>query len=143
MLEDFFASLNTVIPLYEEASFRKLYDRHYSADPPTSAEWYASLNTVLAIGSLMAGQKEEAKEIMPNTDDISQNVSWRYFRNACSVFTDLLFKSRNLLAVQALIGMVRPSLNRSFELLTSSGFCSGLVSRRRGSIYPYRYRCPA
>jgi hypothetical protein len=69
--------------------------------------WYASLNTVLALGSallresLVNGQRRSMIEF-----DFTQGVSWMYFRNASSKFTDLLFKAGDIMAIQAILCMV-------------------------------------
>jgi hypothetical protein len=43
-------------------------------------------------------------------------LSWRFFQNANSVLTDILFASNELMAVQAVIGMVCLSLLVGFKL---------------------------
>ena len=71
------------------------------------AAWYASLNIVLALGSailhqsLVDGQRRSMIEF-----EFTQGVSWMYFRNASSKFTDLLFKAGDIMAIQAILCMV-------------------------------------
>jgi hypothetical protein len=71
------------------------------------AAWYASLNIVLALGSvilhksLVDGQRSSMIEF-----DFTQGISWIYFRNASSKFTDLLFEAGDIMAIQAILCMV-------------------------------------
>ncbi|KAI9730852.1 MAG: hypothetical protein M1834_005570 [Cirrosporium novae-zelandiae] len=102
----FFGSINTAIPLFDQASFLQLYEKQYSSDPPRGAAWYASLNIVFAIGSMALALGEQGSTPEPVAQDQIEPWSfWEYCRNAYSVFTELLFTSHNMLAVQALLGM--------------------------------------
>lgn len=98
---------NPIFPVHEENRFRGLYERQYSLNPPVGAAWYASLNTVLALGSailhntLVDGQRHSMMEF-----DFIQGVSWMYFRKASSKFTDLMFKAGDIMAIQAILCMV-------------------------------------
>ncbi|KAL4805909.1 fungal-specific transcription factor domain-containing protein [Aspergillus unguis] len=116
----FFESLNTLIPLYDERLFRALYDRQYSSDPETDVAWYASFNIVLAVGSMMSSQTQVHP---PGPADFESDDTWQYFRHACSVFTDLLFTSRRLMAVQALLAMAF-----IFDMLLDSESASTVVA---------------
>jgi hypothetical protein len=90
----------------------ELYEQQYSETPPSGAGWYASLNIVLAIGSLTAaiGDRDSTPESAVHHSD-NQAEQWgfeRFFKNACSVFTELVFTTHNILDVQALLGIVCP-----------------------------------
>jgi hypothetical protein len=100
---DFFVSYNSIFPLFDRVSFNEKYDLQYSGNPPDGSAWYASLNIVLCIGCLLL-QVRSQKD--PNI--IPEEQIWnKYFRNASSCFLDLLFDDGSLLAIQALVGMVR------------------------------------
>lgn len=69
--------------------------------------WYATLNTVLALGSAILHESlVERHSCCVIECDFTQGVSWMYFRNASSKFTDLLFKTGDIMAVQAILCMV-------------------------------------
>jgi hypothetical protein len=95
------------VPLFDHETFKALYERQDSPNPTTDAAWYASLNVVLAIGSMMSEQDDGLSQTGPAVGEDDKHSGWRYLRNSCSVFTDLLFASRSLMAVQALLGIVR------------------------------------
>lgn len=104
----YFDIFNDVYPLYNRSIFDEHLHRQYSSNPPESVAWYASLNVVIAIGIL----SERMQCIKPNTvgdSGPSYEISWKYFRNATSCFTELLFTDVSLMAVAALTGMVRLS----------------------------------
>ena len=71
--------------------------------------WYASLNAVLALGSaiLQNHLNKRAMNALVEFDSIGHDVCWRYFRNASSKFTDLIFKAGEIMAIQAILCMVR------------------------------------
>ena len=62
-------------------------------------------------------QPEEDLGSMPdaNLANVAGEQHWKYFRNACSCFLDLIFKDCSLMAVQAICGMVQsPLLDTSY-----------------------------
>jgi hypothetical protein len=67
--------------------------------------WYALRNTVYASGYRLSSSN------MPYSNMFGQIQvqAWRYFEKALSVHTELLYGSTGLMAVQALIAMVRVS----------------------------------
>jgi hypothetical protein len=66
------------------------------------AAWYALRNAVYAEGCRSAGCKESGQ----NFSKIQAEAA-RYFENAVSVLTELLFTQSDLMAVQAVVVMVR------------------------------------
>jgi hypothetical protein len=63
---------------------------------------------VLSIGSLIASESVSVGqdiEGQPNQTRLVE-MSWKYFQNAASDLNDLLFEDHELMAVQAIIGMV-------------------------------------
>ena len=99
------------MPLFDQDSFMELYEQQYSPNPPTGPAWYAAMNIVFAIGSLAEahGERNLTPELaLDNSDYQTEPAAHeRYFQNACGVFTELVFTTHSILAVQALLGMVR------------------------------------
>jgi hypothetical protein len=108
----------------------QLYEQQYSASPPCGAAWYAALNIALAIGSINdAFGKRGASPESVSLDEASPWSFAGYFRNSCSVLTELMFTSHNILAVQALLGIVGylqipliHQISNSREVLCFGGF---------------------
>ncbi len=94
-VETYFQTFNCAYPLYDKemvmARFAKDY---YNTTRESDPAWYASLNIIFLIGRGVA-RKDNGRDF----------VCERYFNNASSVFSELLFNSPSLLAVQATIGM--------------------------------------
>ncbi|KAH8819212.1 fungal-specific transcription factor domain-containing protein [Xylogone sp. PMI_703] len=97
-------TFNSCFPLFDREVFLDHFERQYSGNPPQGVAWYACINVVLCMGSLIE-KFEILQTIEPGFDSALSDLSWRYFRNACSCFVDLVFKESNLMAVQALCGM--------------------------------------
>ena len=110
---DFFQSVNSIYPLYSRQVFDRYLEQQYSAYPPDDNAWYASLNIVLAIGSVFEQIRLQGSVQLGSIID-HQNPSlvqaWKYFRNASSNFIELFFRNSKLMAVQAVIAMVRSIL---------------------------------
>lgn len=87
----FFDHFNSIFPLYNRASFDEFLEHQYSGQPLGGVEWYASLNVVLCLGSMILL--------------VDERQSQGYFRNACGCFIDLMFKGSNLMALQAICGL--------------------------------------
>lgn len=77
---------------------------HYRQEGETrgSTAWYALRNTVFASGCRIALSKDASKSFSE-----IESEAWGYFANAFSVYTELMFTFSGLLAVRALIAMVR------------------------------------
>lgn len=86
----------------------RLYEQQYTADPPTSPAWYATLNVVLGIGRLICEDEISMFPCFPHTKGATEGEghALSYLRNCYSVFTQLAFSCREIMAVQALTGMV-------------------------------------
>lgn len=96
----FFVIFNSAFPLYDEEVVMERFSRDYhEVSPERDPAWYASLNVIFLIGRALA-RKENASDV----------ICERFFYNASSVFTELLFNRPSLMAVQAMIGMVRPHM---------------------------------
>lgn len=97
----YFNSYNSIFPLFDRGVFDKSYDLQYSGNPPSGPAWYACLNIVLCIGCLLFRVRPQGE---PNNSP--GELDWKkYFRNASSCFTDLLFEDGSLQAIQAIVGM--------------------------------------
>lgn len=85
-----------------------LLNQQYSENPPTSVSWYATFNAVLGIGELVfedeIGLHSSEMDTLGETSGPIHALSC--LQNCYSVFTQLAFSSRELMGVQALIGMV-------------------------------------
>lgn len=97
-METYFQTFNCAFPLYEKETVMARFAKDYfNVGREQDPAWYASLNIIFLIGRGVA-RKDNGRDF----------ICERYFNNASSVFTELLFNSPSLLAVQAMIGMVRP-----------------------------------
>jgi hypothetical protein len=101
-LVGFFDGYNSMFPLFDKATFNKSYELQYSENPPSGTAWYACLNMVLCIGSLLLQVRWKDAPSGPREDQL-----WmKFFRNASGCFVDLLFEEGSLLAIQAICAMV-------------------------------------
>lgn len=75
---------------------------HFEGLQPDDLAHYALRNAIYAIGCRAAALMDNSAKFA----DIQQ-LSLRYFQNALSVYTDLLYMPSGLTAVEALIAMVR------------------------------------
>lgn len=77
--------------------------------PENDVAWYALRNIVYAAGCRMLSVTSSSG-CTTSCSELSQ--SWRYFLNALSVHTELVYCRTSLMAVQALTAMVRLSTFR-------------------------------
>ncbi|KAF7166297.1 hypothetical protein CNMCM6106_002155 [Aspergillus hiratsukae] len=103
----FFAYVNSTLPLFDQKRFMELFNAQYSDNPPTGVAWYASLNAVLGIGALVVEDEIGVLSTVlhPRQDTDSGGHVLSCLRNCYSVFTQLLYSCREVMGVQALIGM--------------------------------------
>jgi hypothetical protein len=104
----FFDTFNAVFPLLDRQAFNENYQFQYSGMPVGGPAWYAVLNVVLCLGSMIchAHSQDNPELSCLYGDEFTEKRGWKYFRNACSCFTDLMFQDCNLMAIQAICGMV-------------------------------------
>lgn len=94
----YFDNFNSSFPLFDKESVMERFGRdYYMVNREKDPAWYASLNVIFLIGRSITMNETEP-----------HGVCEKYFRNAGSVFTELLFNGPSLLAVQAMVGMVKP-----------------------------------
>ena len=98
MVADFFATFNKAIPLFDESIFKRYVDRQFFWNPDESPSWWASLNVVLAFGYRARAQKQ---------DDEGENIqkSLGHIKNAMDVIVELLMRTADLRAIQAVLGL--------------------------------------
>ncbi|RHZ67185.1 Zn(II)2Cys6 transcription factor, partial [Aspergillus thermomutatus] len=104
---DFFAYVNSSLPLFNQERFMELFNSQYSGNPPTSVAWYASLNAVLGMGALVLEDEigMPSAVLHPRQDAEGGGHVLSCLRNCYSVFTQLSYSCREVMGVQALIGM--------------------------------------
>jgi hypothetical protein len=105
---DFFSYVNSTLPLFDQRRFMELFNAQYSDNHPTSVAWYASLNAVLGIGALVLEDEigVPSTVLHPRQDTEGGGHVLSYLRNCYSVFTQLSYSCREVMGVQALVGMV-------------------------------------
>ncbi|KAJ5756857.1 fungal-specific transcription factor domain-containing protein [Penicillium manginii] len=95
-------SRDSVFGVVQRSNFESRLRVHFqnSNRPDEDVAWYALRNTVYAIGRRLVVS-------MDGTGDFAeiQSDSLRFFHNAFSVFSELLFRPSGLMAVQALVVM--------------------------------------
>lgn len=95
-LATFFDTFNAAFPLYDKESVMDRFASDYfTVTRERDPAWYASLNIMFLIGRAIATKS--------NGSDLACE---KYFYNASSVVTELLFNGPSLMAVQAMVGMV-------------------------------------
>jgi hypothetical protein len=101
-------------------SFEARLRIHYQQGSMPLAEsdpaWYALRNAIFATGCRSNLAKEPSSGFL-----VAHRLSWKYFQNALSVYTELQFARTGLMAVQALAVMVIKHLSRLTVVPLSSG----------------------
>lgn len=87
-----------------ENSLRAYFRRVGSPDSDSDPAWYALRNVVYAAGCRIVDTRAMGKGFRHS---IVLSRSWKFFLNALSAHTDLLYCRTSLMAVQALVMMVR------------------------------------
>lgn len=94
-----------MFPLFHEATFMVLVEKHYSRDPYEGSGWWASLNVALAL----AHRLRVMSNLVPAEEDLK---AWGYLKNALAVLAELTIRNTDLLSIQALLGMVSRDMSR-------------------------------
>jgi hypothetical protein len=97
IIDEYFRDFNSVCPLFSQPVFMALVEQQYSSKPPDSVGWWASLNAVLAITTGLHSLNNASPTLVEKSRD--------YLNNCLSVLTELVIRSTDLFAVQALLGM--------------------------------------
>ncbi|KAL4795201.1 hypothetical protein BDV19DRAFT_399046 [Aspergillus venezuelensis] len=98
LVDEYFRTINVVSPLFNQTSFMKLVNRHFSWNPDTSPSWWGALNVVLAFA-----YRNRAEKPGNSGDEWSKCI--RHIKNAMDVTTELFMRTCDLLAVQTMIGL--------------------------------------
>ncbi|KAH7351463.1 fungal-specific transcription factor domain-containing protein [Pyrenochaeta sp. MPI-SDFR-AT-0127] len=95
-------SLESVFAVINRGQFETRLDSFFaSGQKNDDAEWYALRNAVYASGCKVY----LAQQCQTDSFDLSQAESWKYFENALSVHTELVYMRSGLMAIQALVTM--------------------------------------
>lgn len=89
----------------DRGEFETYLRSHLEGDEIDDPAWYALRQCVYAGGCRIVLSKDPSNSFSHN-----QKEAWSYFRNAMSVHTELLYTFTGLMAVRALIAMVRLSI---------------------------------
>ncbi|KAF7592005.1 hypothetical protein BBP40_000785 [Aspergillus hancockii] len=104
VLETFFTCTADAFPLFQSETFTDFitnrYERRHTRDP----SWWAGINIALAIGYRYRSIQQ------PNSIEF-RTKSNVYFKNAMVAVPELLLRKSDLMAIQALIGIVYLSYN--------------------------------
>ena len=137
----YFERFNSTFPLFGRSEFDKRLQVAMFKDAWDDTAWYAALNIVMAIGSALEHvSRQNGVGLMLDPDDPALSRPWRYFKNACSMFSDIAFQDTGIVGVCALVGMVCQS---SLLVLTSpTDLEAGLYVDINGkrSAYVHRHR---
>ena len=105
---------DTAFGIVHRPTFENELRTHFGKDDHNSDRepdpgWYALRNAVYAAGCRIIEMRNAIKGTKTNA---MSNQSWKYFSNALSVHSDLLYYRTSLMAVQALAMMVSQHLPR-------------------------------
>ncbi|KAL2822723.1 fungal-specific transcription factor domain-containing protein [Aspergillus cavernicola] len=98
LVQDYFRTVNFIIPLYHEETFMQLVEWQYTQQTCDDAARWASINIILALAY------EYRFSNSPKSEK-DREKAWLYYKNALSVFPELVLRRTDLLSVQALLGM--------------------------------------
>lgn len=102
LLAYFEASLDTVFGVVKRHKFESRLRAFHSGPSKDDQAWYALRNTVYAYGCkiTLAGQ------LHAGAFSQAQDRAWKYFENALSVHTELIYMHSDIDAIEALMAMV-------------------------------------
>ncbi|KAL3475191.1 fungal-specific transcription factor domain-containing protein [Aspergillus californicus] len=98
LLRDYFRTVNLIFPLYHEETFMQLVEWQYTQQTCDDAARWASINIILALAYEYRFSNSQKSEK-------DREKAWLYYKNAVSVFPELVLRRTDLLSVQALLGM--------------------------------------
>ncbi|KAL4905402.1 fungal-specific transcription factor domain-containing protein [Aspergillus multicolor] len=98
LLQDYFSTVNLIFPLYHEKTFMQLVEWQYTQQTCDDAARWASINIMLALAYEYRFSNSQKSEK-------DREKAWLYYKNALSVFPELVLRRTDLLSVQALLGM--------------------------------------
>jgi hypothetical protein len=96
--EDFLATLNTDITLFQDEVILDGVQAHLNGTPRSGVAWYASINIIVA----------HATRSNPELECLVGDGDWdKYLYNTMSVIPSLLLQQANELSIGALLATVR------------------------------------
>lgn len=98
LLEDYFGTVNPIFPLYHRKTFMQLVEWQYTQQTCDDAARWASINIILALAYEYRFSNSQKSEK-------DREKAWLYYKNALSVYPELVLRRTDLLSVQALLGM--------------------------------------
>ncbi|OGM49647.1 hypothetical protein ABOM_001903 [Aspergillus bombycis] len=104
VLNTFFTYTKDVFPLFHPDTFTDLLHNSYERRRPRDPSWWAGLNIALAIGY-------RYRSLHQHDQSGARTKSNVYYKNALATVPELLLRRPDLMAVQALIGIVFLSCN--------------------------------
>lgn len=99
VLNTFFTYTTDVFPLFHPDTFTELLNKSYERRRPRDPSWWAGLNIALAIGYRYRSLHQPSPSSARTKSDV-------YYKNAIAVVPELLLRRPDLMAVQALMGIV-------------------------------------
>lgn len=132
LVEEFFATFNQAIPLFDEPSFKSLLERQFSWNPDDSPSWWMSLNIVLAFS-----YRERAHASSDAIDN--WQLCFEHVRNAMNAVVELFMRNTDLLAVQGILGLAlffqgTPNPQALFMLAAAAMRMSHSIGLHRNNI---------
>ncbi|OOQ86995.1 hypothetical protein PEBR_18902 [Penicillium brasilianum] len=99
----FKSHIDAVFGILDRTAFEARLRAHFKQNEPSSCDksWYALRNVVYAAGCRFVLSQDSGS----NGFAKARSQSWRYYQNALSVHTDLLYMCDNLTSIRALILM--------------------------------------
>ncbi|CAH0046653.1 unnamed protein product [Clonostachys solani] len=99
----FDSCLDSIFGIIHREDFENRLRDHFQTNPDSrsDASWYALRNTIYASGCRVSLCADSG----PESFSRSREQSWKYFENALSVHTELLYVSTDIMSIQALILM--------------------------------------
>ncbi|KAH7013830.1 fungal-specific transcription factor domain-containing protein [Ilyonectria destructans] len=95
--------LDAVFEITDRREFENRLSAHFKGDPNSTSNksWYALRNIIYASGCRFSLSEASSRTAFTE----SRTQSWKYFENALSVHTDLLYVNTDLTSIQALLLM--------------------------------------
>lgn len=98
LIECFFAEVNASLPLFCRQTFMNCCERDFPVDQNSGdSAWWACLNAVLAIAIRLKTINSDFKGL--------SKFFWSFFKNAFSVYNELLALEPSILGIQAVLAM--------------------------------------
>ncbi|RMZ44115.1 hypothetical protein CA14_004154 [Aspergillus flavus] len=104
VLNTFFTYTTDIFPLFHPNTFTELLNNSYERRRPRDPSWWAGLNITLAIGYRYRSMHQPSQSGARTKSNV-------YYKNAMAAVPELLLRKPDLMAIQALMGIVFLSCN--------------------------------